>query len=448
MRMEPVVYLNGKSFTPRKVCPNHTEAPHHCPMNENLELPGVNAEQLEQLEQTVVESKSSEFTGKHAENAFVQLIIKAEAAAGMLSHAGIDKHKEAVCIRSSQRDRRSIVQEQQIDQKLMREQQIPEPPADKGATDEALSKLDMPQPGQVRSASLMAPRMRTVVNAVMAQRKSWCDGQFFKDTFAEHPDDRINYKHDIHLDTEFGGMQCIRGMFDFLQSKSDSEQLNWPAIEYHRLPCADEKALPTLFFDEVVDMIVRHACDKQVDSTAVIFNCQMGKGRTTTGQVVATMVFHMLNNRSLPEDKTLKDSRGERSTVVPAERHPAVLEICSVIPCGEQAVALANSAIDDCAQMQNLRECVEWAWIKHNTEADPGKRPYWISMAENFIQRYCFLVLFAAYCLESGAAPHYFTGPGAPYRSFASFLKVKSSLMQRIAELEATFMGLELDQDD
>merc|ERR1719498_1844276 len=262
--------------------------------------------------------------------------------------------------------------------------------------------------------------MKKVVVAAVAHTKSMVDGEFFKDTFAEHPDDRINYKHDLTLDEKYGGAKSIRGMMDFLQRKSESENLGWPNIEYHRLPCADEKALPMVYFDEIRELVVRHA--RAGDSKlATIFNCQMGKGRTTTGQVVATMIFHVLRSKDMPLNENM------------AELHPAVREICASVKGGEAAMALANMAIDVCDEMQNLRECVAWAWDKHDNEGKADKKSYWIGMAENFIQRYCFLVLFGDYCLTCGTAPHYFNEQTAPFPSFSAFINARSPLMVRLA---------------
>merc|ERR1712181_9198 len=114
----------------------------------------------------------------------------------------------------------------------------------------------------------------------------------------------------------------------------------------------------------------------------------------TTAQVVASIALHVMQSRPKPE-------------VCHPAHHPAVKEICRALPGGEDAMALADATIDACDEMQNLRECVAWAWEKYDLEYDSNKNQYWVSMAHNFIQRYCYLVLFAAYALHCGVHPYF-----------------------------------------
>jgi len=57
-------------------------------------------------------------------------------------------------------------------------------------------------------------------------------------------------------------------------------------VDYERVPITDEKAPKEGDFDNLVRRI------SQVDlETEIVFNCQMGRGRTTTGMVIATLVY-------------------------------------------------------------------------------------------------------------------------------------------------------------
>ena len=46
--------------------------------------------------------------------------------------------------------------------------------------------------------------------------------------------------------------------------------------------------------------------------------------------------------------------------------------------------------------LQNLRECILWTQIKHDFEPKK-KRPFWKQMSKNFIERYCYLIVFTTY---------------------------------------------------
>ena len=54
--------------------------------------------------------------------------------------------------------------------------------------------------------------------------------------------------------------------------------------------------------------------------------------------------------------------------------------------------------------LQNLRECIVWTEEKFNFEPKL-KKPFWKQMSKNFIERYCYLVVFATYLRER--APRY-----------------------------------------
>lgn len=479
MRMEPVVYVNGRSFTPRKVCRNHIEGRHQCPMNQNLELPGVTAQQLQEVELQVVENKTLEFGSARSTNSFVQLIIAARARAGHFSAqttpdvtprgsvSGETTHRailapgrmSEVASTASLTPRESISEEPSTHRDSVVSIQdcpVAVTPPNRGSLASigesvvggtlpsvpAVSSSQPMPPGTLPGGQRLSvlggtrePRLKKIAKAALAHRRSMIDGQFFKDTFAEHPDDRINHKHDIKLDEKFGGVKSILGMVNFLQLKGTCEKHEWPTIAYHRFPCADEKALPVQFFDELVTLLSAH-CQEDGDSKpAIVFNCQMGKGRTTTGQIVATIIWSVLRSTPFSTEGVSLD-------------HPAVHEMCASLPGCESAIALANFAIDTCDEMQNLRECVNWAWERHDLEGMVHKRKYWIGMAENFIQRYCFLVLFSAYCLECGVAPYVFTEPGVPFLSFAAFLDGHSALMEQLAELWTVFLGSNEDGSD
>ena len=46
--------------------------------------------------------------------------------------------------------------------------------------------------------------------------------------------------------------------------------------------------------------------------------------------------------------------------------------------------------------LQNLRECILWTQTKHDFELKK-KRPFWKQMSKNFIERYCYLIVFTTY---------------------------------------------------
>merc|ERR1712192_185574 len=51
--------------------------------------------------------------------------------------------------------------------------------------------------------------------------------------------------------------------------------------------------------------------------------------------------------------------------------------------------------------LQNLRDCIQWAEEKFNFERVKMKKPFWKQMSVNFIERYCYLIVFATYLKEN-----------------------------------------------
>jgi hypothetical protein len=61
-----------------------------------------------------------------------------------------------------------------------------------------------------------------------------------------------------------------------------------------------------------------------------------------------------------------------------------------------------DEAIDSCAAMQNLREGVHKLLRKVQTESSPSKRDHDKRRANNYMERYVYLLLFAVYLHEVG----------------------------------------------
>ena len=63
-----------------------------------------------------------------------------------------------------------------------------------------------------------------------------------------------------------------------------------PAVTYVRVPITDETAPDEGDFDQLVAEL-RETALALTDETALVFNCQMGRGRTTTGMVCGSILL-------------------------------------------------------------------------------------------------------------------------------------------------------------
>jgi len=293
MRQEPVVFLNGQSFTPRL----------SDRMNENMEFPGATGEDIQWLQDRFVEA------------------IKAK----------VDAIKN-----------------------------------DRYAPEE--------EKGKVR---------------------------YYRDTYAEHPEDRENIEYTVYLDND-EDFVTLSGLYEQLKHLDYN-------LDYARMPIVDEKAPRECDFDSMVEELRDVAPD-----TACVFNCQMGKGRTTTGMIVACLIQdNVQGNVNVKEFPFLTVDKNE----IPDEEEAleedhrlgnyGVLEkIYKYIPEARQGKAHLDHIINLCGTpacggtgLQNLRECIQWAEQKFNFEPKL-KKPFWRQMSKNFLERYCYLVLFSTYLIE------------------------------------------------
>jgi len=288
MRQEPVVYMNGESFTPR--FPDK--------MNENMEFPGVSGEEIEWLQES-----------------FVQTISER-----------LEESKE----------NRNIPKEHK---------------------------------GKVK---------------------------YYRDTYAEHPDDRINIEYIVPLEND-DALVTLNGLY--AQVKGNHE------FGEFRAPIVDEKAPKEADFDDILNVMREQGPD-----TACVFNCQMGKGRTTTGMILACIIKDVLYgdpSKTYYVDDIVKPDDYSDEDEVAEERakrgqFSVVFKIFEYLPEAKEAKAHLDYVIDLCGEppkgtgLQNLRECILWTQTKHDFEPRL-KKPFWKQMSVNFIERYCYLICFATY---------------------------------------------------
>lgn len=201
---------------------------------------------------------------------------------------------------------------------------------------------------------------------------------YFRDTYAEHPADRKNIEHRVPLN-EVLSLSEVYGM---LQSTGVD-------IVCLRLPIADECAPRP----EDLDLLVASIKDEP-EGTALFFNCQMGKGRTTTGMLCACVVKEAKSGK-------MEAAHEENLNATPLERadFAVVRTVVGLLPNGEKAKQQLDRICDLTGPphgLQNLRECIGWTKEKFDSEPD-AKKPYWKHMAANFVERYCYLLAFCSY---------------------------------------------------
>ena len=204
-------------------------------------------------------------------------------------------------------------------------------------------------------------------------------------------------------------VETTQAIFDHVRSEGYR-------VEYLRVPITDEQAP----YPEVFDQIVLRVLGIDSHTTDILFNCQMGRGRTTTGTVIGCLVY-LANasaecNSALSQDAASSPSCDSdfSAFVVQSEKEAALMEqefldgnyrlilmLVRVLRYGKQSKRLADAAIDMCAQVQNLREAIYKFKLQLNSmETKHRKYATLREQGINYLSRYFYLIAFADYLLE------------------------------------------------
>lgn len=94
---------------------------------------------------------------------------------------------------------------------------------------------------------------------------------------------------------------------------------------------------------------------------------------------------------------------------------------------GWRAKLLADQCCDDCAHAQNMVEAIVQCTESAKKAEPGGARPpeFWAGRAQNYLERYAYILLFAAYALEEvhGGFEQTFTEWGHTHWQFKKVIK-------------------------
>ncbi|ORZ36629.1 inositol hexakisphosphate-domain-containing protein [Catenaria anguillulae PL171] len=214
----------------------------------------------------------------------------------------------------------------------------------------------------------------------------------------------------------------------YTQAVADWEAARGPeasrVLRYWRVPITDEQAPIPHVFDVLVDRVLDAATTRAASGYHCVFNCQMGRGRTTTANVIASLVHCVLlpspTSRALVDivhggqpamlatlassyEDLAEPSAADSSKRYKRGDYQIVMQLIAVLAHGKLAKVVADVCIDQCSHMQNLREaCYDY---KVRTEALAEGAPVhkyeaMRTVAWHYLVRYCYLIAFAGYLLE------------------------------------------------
>ncbi|WJX79948.1 hypothetical protein P8452_63011 [Trifolium repens] len=209
-------------------------------------------------------------------------------------------------------------------------------------------------------------------------------------------------------------------------------------VDYERVPITDEKAPKELDFDILVHKI------SQADvSTEIIFNCQMGRGRTTTGMVIATLVYlNRIGASGIPRSNSMgrifqsmtnvADHLPNSEEAIRRGEYAVIRSLVRVLEGGVDGKRQVDKVIDKCASMQNLREAIGAYRNSILRQPDEMKREASLSFFVEYLERYYFLICFAVYLHSERDMLHSST---ADHSSFSDWMRARPELYSIIRRL-------------
>eukprot|EP01080_Neovahlkampfia_damariscottae_P005741 gene5741-9563_t len=155
-------------------------------------------------------------------------------------------------------------------------------------------------------------------------------------------------------------------------------------IKYFRVPVTDERAPEPKDFDDLLDIIK----NVDIENTHLIYNCQMGRGRTTTGTIIASLVNNMRSNIKT----ALKTELEEQSYL--NGNFKLINKLLRVLENANENKKEVDTVIDNSSQMQNLRTTILEFKLKGEKNHKELKRSVF------YLERYFLLIVFNEYLME------------------------------------------------
>ncbi|KQK14315.1 paladin [Brachypodium distachyon] len=208
-------------------------------------------------------------------------------------------------------------------------------------------------------------------------------------------------------------------------------------VDYERVPITDEKAPKEGDFDNLVRRI------SQVDiETEIVFNCQMGRGRTTTGMVISTLVYlNRIGASGIPRTSSIgkvfyavndvDDFSPSSEEAILRGEYAVIRSLVRVLEGGVEGKRQVDKVIDKCDSMQNLREAIATYRSSTLRQPDEMKREASLSFFVEYLERYYFLICFAVY-VHSVSSAHQATSSEV---SFSDWMRARPELYSILRRL-------------
>lgn len=197
----------------------------------------------------------------------------------------------------------------------------------------------------------------------------------------------------LHSECEIDNKICTLSFeTEILSVRTLQEEFSlFPTIKYHRIPMTDERIpLPT-----TIDILLEQLTLLK-NRFAIVFNCQVGKGRTTTGLVISYLFMNYKNLQGTFYESDVK----------------IITSLLHILPNAIKSKSVADQVIDIMQHLENLRV----AYIKF---VDTN-----VAKAKDFLVRYLYLICFAEFLYQEKE------------KSFVEFLENRNEIKNIFKQIE------------
>lgn len=183
-------------------------------------------------------------------------------------------------------------------------------------------------------------------------------------------------------------------------------------LKYYRIPITDEQAPKILDYDRLIKLVD----STDVHKTSFVLNCQMGRGRTTTGSVIVTAlrlwqlgllfsavdVFEEFIKLRHAKQEKINFGLNKQEIKYKQGKIRSIISLTRVLENGALAKSVLDVITDLCEKMQNLREAIYD--VKQLTEKNKyqsaARQASITNRGREYLKRYAQLMVFFSYLLS------------------------------------------------
>eukprot|EP00796_Vickermania_ingenoplastis_P009749 gene9749-6837_t len=171
-----------------------------------------------------------------------------------------------------------------------------------------------------------------------------------------------------------------------------------------RLPVTDEQSPEIRDFDLLVNALlprIAQHMDRR-ETLSFVFNCQMGRGRTTTGMVICCLLIGLVIPEYFTElDNYYKPLYKETDSELSQGNYSIVNQLKRVLINGRIAKHRVDLVLEACSKMQNLRTAIEsFVLSVRSPDFTEEQRARAHHAGIHYLVRYFNLIVFAVYLDE------------------------------------------------